>query len=100
MLKHIVFIRLDSSYNASEKITMLNKLKDMLDVLPESISHIKKMETGINFSTRNSAFDLSLSVELNDEEALNSYRVHPEHKKVLEYMRSLSLETAVVDYIM
>ncbi len=98
MLKHIVFIRLSESYSSSEKTAILKKIKEMLDMLPNSISHINKMETGINISDRAAAFDLSLSVELNDKDALNSYRVHPEHKKVLDYMGSLSLKTAVVDY--
>jgi len=98
MLKHIVFIRLSSSYSDAEKTAKLKKLKEMLDKLPNAIPEINKMETGLNISTRASAFDLSLSVELNDEDALNVYRVHPEHKKVLAFMGELSLETAVVDY--
>ena len=98
MLKHIVFIKLKGNYSEKEKSEILKKLKQMLDSLPSSIEAIEEMETGLNFSTRPSAFDLALTVSMKDEDALNTYRVHPEHKKVLDYMGSLELETAVVDY--
>jgi hypothetical protein len=98
MLKHIVFIKLKGNYPAEEKERILHRLKDMLNTLPTAIDAISQMETGLNFSTRAAAFDLALTVTLNDEDALNEYRVHPEHKKVLDYMGSLELETAVVDY--
>ncbi|RLD66921.1 MAG: hypothetical protein DRI84_03730 [Bacteroidetes bacterium] len=98
MLKHIVFIKLKSGYSLKDRTNILNKLKQMLDNLQSEIVDINKMETGLNFSTRDSAFDLSLSVELDNEEALNRYRIDTEHKKVLDYMKGLDLETAVVDY--
>ena len=98
MLKHIVFIKLTGDYSEGGKTEILKKLKQMLDALPAAIDVIEDMETGLNFSTRASAFDLALTVSLKDEEALNNYRVHPEHKKVLDYMGSLELKTAVVDY--
>ena len=98
MLKHIVFIRLKGKDAGANKREILQKLKSMLDALPAAIADIDKMETGLNFSTRPSAFDLALTVDLKDEDALNRYRVHPEHKKVLDYMAGLDMETAVVDY--
>jgi hypothetical protein len=99
MLQHIVFIRLDKDYSQNEKITILEKLQLMLNDLPKHIEEIKHLETGLNISSRGSAFDLSLSVELSNEADLESYRIHPKHKDVLNYMSSLKLETAVVDYI-
>ncbi len=99
MLQHIVFIRLDKSYSQNEKTSVLEKLQLILNELPKHIKEIKHLETGLNISTRGSAFDLSLSVELNNEADLESYRVHPKHKEVLNYMSTLQLETAVVDYI-
>lgn len=99
MLKHIVFIKLQNKYSKSEKDFIIGTLSSLLNDLPKYISEIEHLETGINFSPRASAFDLSLYVELQDEASLEQYRVHPKHKKVLEYMSSLKLETAVVDYI-
>jgi len=98
-LKHIVFIKVLEEDTAI-KDQNLSELKNRLETLPQFIEDIQHLEVGINFSTRQSAFDLSLYVHLADEDALNRYRVHPEHIKVLDFMKSLNLQTAVVDYYM
>ena len=98
MIKHIVFIRINDSSEDFKKIA-IDKLAAMLTLLPASITEISQLEVGRNFSSRPTAFDLSLSVEFENEDNLKKYQIHPNHVKVLEYMRSLDLETAVVDYI-
>lgn len=96
-LKHIVFIKvLEDDTTIKDK--NLIELKRKLDALPQFIKDIQHLEVGINFSTRHTAYDLSLLVNLADEDALNRYRVHLEHIKVLDFMKSLKLQTAVVDY--
>jgi len=99
MLKHIVFIRLSSNYSNIEKENILKEISFKLNELPNSINEIIRLETGLNISTRPSAFDLSLTVVFKDENDLGIYQVHPEHKKVLDYLGSLRIKTAVVDYI-
>ena len=97
MIKHIVFIRIiDSSEDC--KISNTNKLATMLSQLPASITEISQLEVGRNFSPRPTAFDLCLSVEFENKENLNTYQTHPNHVKVLDFMKTLDLETAVVDY--
>jgi len=99
MLKHIVFIKLKNTFSKIEKTELIGKIDSMLNDLPNSIDVIQHLETGINISTRPSAFDLSLCVDLNDFEDLEEYRIHPKHKLVLEFLAQLNIETAVVDYI-
>ena len=99
MLKHIVFIKLKDSYSSEEKENIIKEITLKLNALPKYISEIVHLETGINFSTRPSAFDLSLYVEFKNKEELQNYQVHPKHKEVLVYLGGLELETAVVDYI-
>ena len=98
MLKHIVFIRLKNKYSEKEKSQILKVISLKLNELPSYITAIKQLETGLNFSTRPTAFDLSLSVYFANKEDLQTYQVHPKHKEVLGYLGSLNLETAVVDY--
>ena len=98
MLKHIVFIKLNDSYSAENKQEITRKIALKLNSLPQYITEIVKLETGINFNTRPSAFDLSLYVEFKNKDELQSYQVHPKHKEVLTYLGSLKIETAVVDY--
>ena len=56
------------------------------------------MEVGINFTVADRAFDMSLYSTFDTKEALGEYATHPEHLKVVELIKSLTLESKVVDY--
>lgn len=84
--------------NPEEKTARLNKLKNMLDSLKSSIREILILETGINFSTRETAFDLVLISEFKTKEDLKTYSDHPDHKKVVRYLNTIREKIAVVDY--
>jgi hypothetical protein len=99
MIKHIVFIRLKDIYSSSERIDIIKEIELRLNELPQYINEIIKLETGINFNVKASAFDLSLSVDFDTKDDLQKYQVHPKHKEVLSYLGSLDIEVAVVDYI-
>ena len=76
------------------------KVKEMLENLVPAIDQLKRMEVGLNINTKPSAFDLVLTADFDDEEGLNAYRVHPEHVKILDFMKDTVEKTAVVDYIL
>lgn len=75
-----------------------SKTKLMLEELETSIESLLNMEVGLNFSTRPTAFDLVLIADFDNEDGLNIYRDHPEHIKVLNYLKTVIEKTAVVDY--
>lgn len=85
-------------YKEDRKREIAAILKSKLDGLQEKIDEIISLKTGLNINTRPTAFDLILIVEFKNEDALNVYRSHPEHVKVLDFMRTLNLGTAVVDF--
>jgi hypothetical protein len=95
MLKHIVMIKFnpgeDSEQLSGEYMQMLNALKD-------SVPSLKSMEVGKNISTKPSAYHLVLTALFDDEEGLNAYRVHPDHVKILERMKTTVEKVAAVDY--
>jgi len=76
-----------------------SETKQMLLALEQSIEPLIKMEVGLNLSNRPAAFDLVLVADFNDEYGLNVYRDHPEHVKVLAYLKNIVEKTAVVDYV-
>lgn len=95
MIKHIVMFRMKP-----EKTTgYLPELKDRLQVLKNKIPEVLHLETGLNISQSPSAFDLVLITEFNDEEALQTYREHPDHQEVLKFIRENVEEVKVVDYL-
>lgn len=93
MIKHIVFFKL-SDEGFKQKDEIISKLNN----LKESIDFIRALEVGINFAQEERAFDLSLTVLLDNKEDLYAYAIHENHVPVVEFLKSLGTQTKVVDY--
>lgn len=96
MIVHIVMFKF-SDENRSANIAEVTK---RLNALAELIPELKKMEVGLNFTISDRAFDLSLYSTFDTKEDLAIYAIHPEHLKVVELIKSVTLESKVVDYIL
>ena len=95
MIRHIVMIKV---YNNFEKQDVISELKLMLEKLQLSVQSLLSIEVGVNISIKASAFDLVLTADFNDEEGLDEYRIHPEHVKVLDFLKIIMEKAVVVDY--
>jgi len=95
MLRHIVMMKFKERDTANENA---QKVKQMLNDLVGTVDSLKSMEVGINVNSKPTAFDLVLTADFDDEAGLNSYRVHPLHIKILDFMKEKVDKTAVVDY--
>jgi hypothetical protein len=93
MIKHIVSFKLKDEFTNKASL-----IKDALDGLPVKILEIKTFEVGINIADTDSAYDLVLVSEFESLDDLNTYRVHPEHQKVVELIAKYKLTSMVVDY--
>ena len=96
MVVHIVMFKFcdeDKEANIAEVTSRLNAL---VALIPE----LKKMEVGHNFTDSPRAFDLSLYSTFESKEDLAAYAIHLEHVKVVELIKSVTLESKVVDYIL
>ncbi len=82
-----------------EKPVISDKINKMLVDLEESIASLLSIEVGINISTKPSAYDVVLTADFNDEKGLDEYRIHPDHVKVLDYLKVVMEKAVVVDYI-
>ena len=98
MLKHIVMFRLKDSANGHSKAENARELKMLLESLKEKIPVVKCLEVGINVGKSASASDIVLYSEFDDMQALEVYREHPEHKKVVDFITKVCSERRVVDY--
>lgn len=98
MIKHIVLIRLQNTDHPEIKEKNADKLKTLLESLVSSIPEIKHLEVGKNISGRSAAYDLALVTEFDNTVDLDIYRNHPDHVKVLEFLKEVTEKTAVVDY--
>lgn len=98
MIKHIVMIKMKEFPTEEEKLDKAKIFRKMLIELVDSIPDMKAMEVGLNFNEKPSAYDVVLISEFESKEGLENYRIHPEHVKVLDFLKQIMDKTAVVDY--
>jgi antibiotic biosynthesis monooxygenase (ABM) superfamily enzyme len=95
MIKHIVLF----DFKDENREDNIEKAKEMLLALIESVPTLQKMEVGINFSKEARAMDLSIYTEFENMEGLNAYANHPEHLKVVEFIKTVVNSSKVSDYM-
>lgn len=98
MVKHIVMLRMRDFENKSQKLENALKLKKAIEDLKIFIDVLKYVEVGLNFNEKPTAFDLVLISTFETEADLEIYRLHPEHKKLMVFLKTVTSESAVVDY--
>ena len=91
MIKHIVMWRLKDRADGTEA-------KERLEALNDSVEAISHLEVGINEANSPAAYDLVLYSEFENTEALENYVNHPDHLRVVSFMKQIVSERAVVDY--
>ncbi|MDT8338093.1 MAG: Dabb family protein [Sulfurimonas sp.] len=96
MIVHIVMFKFKEEKRESNIKEVVKRLNALVELIPE----LKSMEVGVNFTDSERAFDLSLYSTFETKEALASYAIHPKHLKVVELIKSVTLESKVVDYIL
>lgn len=95
MVVHIVMFK----FKEQNKALNIAKVKAKLERLEELIDELKTMEVGINFTEADRAMDLSLYSTFETRADLQAYAVHPAHLKVVEFIKEVTLESKVVDYL-
>lgn len=94
MIVHIVMFKFKEENKESNIKEVVKRLNALLELIPE----LKSMEVGVNFTDSERVFDLSLYSTFETKEDMASYAIHPEHLKVVELIKSVTLESKVVDY--
>ena len=93
MIKHIVMFKLKDRNKES-----IAKIVDALKTLEGNIDVLRSAEIGVNFTESERNYDIVLTTEFDDRNALNAYGTHPNHLPVVETVRSLCSGSVVVDY--
>lgn len=98
MLRHIVMWRLKEQAEGGTAAQNAGELKNRLLALRKSIPQILEMEVGLEFKPSESAQDAVLVSAFQDARALQIYQEHPEHRKVVEFVKKIISDRRVVDY--
>jgi hypothetical protein len=85
-------------FNDENKKANISKAKEMLNTLESSVGTLDSIEVGLNFADEDRAMDLSIITKFKDKDALSQYATHPEHLKVIEFIKQVVSYTKVVDY--
>lgn len=92
MIKHIVLWKIKEE-NKEENA---KEIKKRLEALVPKIDAIKKLEVGVN--ENGGEYDVALVSEFESYDDLKAYDGHPEHLKVRQFIRSIAVTRAAVDY--
>ena len=99
MIKHVVVFKLKDSANGKSKAENAEELKIRLLGLKDSIKEIIEIEVGIKSDKAlDTNYDIILTTKFSGFNELDIYRVHPEHKKVVEFIGEISNERVAIDY--
>ena len=94
MIKHIVMWKFTDETTEADKLEMKRQLEALKGVVPSLLD----IEIGLNFSPCAPAKDMVLMTEFQTLEDLKAYASHPEHQKVVAFVKPFVDERAVVDY--
>jgi len=94
MVVHIVMFQ----FKKESKEANLIQAKQMLEKLMGTVPTLRSMDVGLNFSQEARAMDLSIITTFEDKAGLEAYAVHPEHLKVVDFIKQVVEYAKVVDY--
>jgi hypothetical protein len=94
MVVHIVLFK----FKEENRLEHMVQAKKRLLSLQESVPTLQNIEVGENFANEERAMDLSIITTFKDKEALEAYAIHPEHLKVVAFIKEVVTYSKVVDY--
>ncbi len=98
MIKHIVMWTLKDSAEGADKKANAAKMKQLLEELNGLIPVLKKLEVGTDVFAANPACDVVLYSEFASRADLDTYQVHPEHLRVVAFVKQVVASRSVLDY--
>lgn len=98
MITHLVFFRFQEQAGGRDAGGNMAHLQMMLEALPAAIPEIQSLTCGADRSRSPASYDFGLSSTFGSWEDLETYRVHPAHQKVVEFVKEVTSDRAVVDY--
>jgi len=94
MIKHVVMWKFKNDVTESDKLEM----KRQLDALKGLVPTLLNISVGLDISRKERSWDIVLYSEFESMAALKEYASHPEHLKVVEFVKTVVSSGAAVDY--
>ena len=94
MIMHIVMFQFQADISEEEKVEAKAAIEGLIDLVPG----LQNIKVGINFAEEERAMDMVLISHFESREDLDFYATHPEHLKVIAYIKSIAEYSKVVDF--
>jgi hypothetical protein len=94
MVVHIVMFK----FKEENRQANLIQAKQMLEALMGTVPTLRSMDVGLNFAKEDRAMDLSIITTFESKAGLEAYAVHPEHLKIVDFIKQVVEYSKVVDY--
>jgi hypothetical protein len=98
MIKHMVMWTIREGDTPRSKFERMAEMKSRLLNLKEEIREIRSMEVLFNSPLApTDNYDIVLVCEFNSWTDLETYQMHPEHQKIVEYVKNVRKDRACID---
>jgi rhodanese-related sulfurtransferase len=98
MIKHVVMWKLKEFAEGADRAGNAQKLKTKLLALTGTIPQIVHLEVGINMMASDATYDVVLVSAFKNEQDLDIYQNHPDHRAVADFVGKIRENRVVVDY--
>lgn len=99
MIRHIVMFKLDKGYTDEEKLKLLKEIHVQLMALKTLVEELKSINVYTNSKKASQDnYDLMLDTTFDNFKDLDKYQKHPDHQKVVSFMKSLKLQRSAIDF--
>ena len=98
MIKHIVMWTLKDQAEGKSKAENLAIMKARLEALPGLVPGVLELEVSTSPFASVPPTDIVLYTVFARKEDLAAYAVHPEHLKVVDFVKAVVAERRVIDY--
>lgn len=98
MFKHIVFWRFAEGAEGHSKQENMDIVKEGLLSLIGKVPTLLSAEVGQDVLHTDASSDMCLICTFEDKDGFIVYRDHPEHQKVLAYIKNVITERKIIDF--
>ena len=96
MIEHVVMWKFTDGEGRTKEENCVY-VRERLLALPAIIPEIKMMQIGRDVSGTDMSYDMMLVTRFDSLEALHTYKVHPAHVAVSEYVKKVRIARVVLD---
>ncbi len=94
MVMHIVMFKFQEGTSEALMVEVKEQIEQLVDLVPR----LQNMKVGLNFSREERAMDMVLISHFENREDLDFYAKHPEHQKVVAFVKTFAVYSKVVDF--